>query len=52
MEHRECQSCGDRTQHERFDLTEQAIDWTVFVCTECGRVARAPRAFPNWAKTG
>jgi len=52
MEDRECQKCGVRTQHERVDLTERAIDWTVFVCSECGAVARAPRAFPNWAKTG
>jgi hypothetical protein len=52
MEDRECRKCGVRTQHERVDLTERAIDWTVFVCSECGAVARAPRAFPNWAKTG
>src|SRR6476646_8389064 len=44
MEDRECRKCGVRTQHERVDLTERAIDWTVFVCSQCGAVARAPRA--------
>jgi uncharacterized Zn finger protein len=52
MEHRECQNCGVRTQHERVDLTAQAVHWTVFVCSECGTVARARRARLNWAKAG
>jgi uncharacterized Zn finger protein len=52
MEHRECQNCGVRTQHEKVDLTEQAIDWTVFVCSECGTVARARRSPSDWVMTG
>jgi ribosomal protein L37AE/L43A len=34
MEHRECQRCGIQTQHKSVERTEQAIDWTVFVCSE------------------
>jgi RNase P subunit RPR2 len=52
MERRECQKCGVGTPHERVDLTEQAIDWTVFICSECGTMARARRAQLNLAETG
>jgi hypothetical protein len=52
MEHRECQNCGVWTQQERVDLTAQAVDWTVFVCTECGTMARARRSRPSWATAG
>ena len=36
MERRECLNCGVATLHHKVDLTAQAIDWTLFVCGECG----------------
>jgi len=40
MERRECFNCGVATLHHKVDLTAQAIDWTLFVCGECGTRAR------------
>jgi len=45
MERRECLNCGVATLHHKVDLTAQAIDWTLFVCGECGTRART-RAVP------
>ena len=40
MVRRECLKCGVATLHHTVDLTAQAIDWTLFICVECGTRAR------------
>ena len=50
MERRECLNCGVVTPHHKVDLTAQSIDWTLFVCVECGTRARTRTAQTELAR--
>jgi transcription elongation factor Elf1 len=50
VERRECLHCGVATLHHTVDLTAQAIDWTLFVCVDCGTRARTRIAQPDSAR--